>query len=66
MSNLWKGEAFVVRQGFEAMLCNHENEDAWIPYSQIHDDSELWNKSAAGESGELVIPLWLAVKNGWA
>lgn len=35
---------------------------AWIPISQIHDDSDVYKK---GDSGTLLITEWLAKKNGW-
>lgn len=63
---LWKGEATVLRHHHNAMLVDHEGEEAWIPYSIIHDDSELWESSDTQEDGELVIPLWKAEKEGWA
>jgi hypothetical protein len=41
-----------------AILCRFETGDEeWIPKSQIHDDSEVTTK---GDTGELVIPHWLA------
>jgi len=66
MSDTWKGEATVVRQANAAVLVDYEGEEQWIPYSQIHDDSELWEQSDEGETGMLAIPLWLAEKKGWA
>jgi hypothetical protein len=33
----------------------------WLPKSQIHDNSEVWKN---GDSGVLVIPLWLAEQAG--
>lgn len=33
----------------------------WIPKSQIHDDSEVYE---SGTEGTLVIPEWLAVEKG--
>lgn len=44
-----------------ALLVLVENEEVWIPKSQIHADSEVY---AEGHSGELVIPTWLADKKG--
>lgn len=65
-SDLWKGECMVVKHHEKAMLVRHENEEGWIPYSQIHDDSELYESSEPNEEGELVIPYWLADKHRWA
>lgn len=64
--DMWRGEAMIIRHSVKAILVNHENEEQWIPNSQIHDDSEIWEKSTIGETGSLVIPLWLAEKKGWA
>jgi hypothetical protein len=33
----------------------------WIPQSQIHDDSEVWQ---AGNSGQLVLTRWIAEQKG--
>lgn len=62
---MWKGEVEIIRHHNKSMLCEYEGEQDWIPYSEIHDDSELWEKSDRGEVGDLVIPLWLANKKGW-
>jgi hypothetical protein len=64
--NLWSGDVTVLRHSGKAMLCEYENEEAWIPYSQIHSDSEVWEETEVGEYGKLVIPLWLAEKKSWA
>ena len=55
----------VVRHLTNSMLVDHEGEEGWIPYSQIHDDSEVWLESEVGEVGELVVPLWIAEDRGW-
>jgi len=65
MSELWRGEVTVIRHHTNSMLVDHENEEAWIPYSKIHEDSEVWLESDPGETGELVVPLWLAEDRGW-
>ena len=41
----------------KAMLVACEGEEAWIPTSQVHEDSEV-NKP--GTEGTLVIPRWVA------
>jgi hypothetical protein len=49
-----------------ALLVEDEDgEEVWIPFSQIHADSEVWEDSEVGEEGKLVIPEWLATKKGW-
>jgi hypothetical protein len=35
----------------------------WIPLSQIHDDSEVFEKN---HTGTLAVKGWFARKNGWA
>ncbi len=36
--------------------------DRWIPISQVHDDSEVFER---GGSGKLAVRKWFAVKEGW-
>jgi len=50
----------------KALLVDIEGEEFWIPRSQIHEDSELYNSDHVGESGVLVIPRWLAEEKGLA
>ncbi|KKN72202.1 hypothetical protein LCGC14_0413390 [marine sediment metagenome] len=47
----------VVRETDLALLCDIEGEEYWIPKSQIHDDSEVYED---GTEGDLVISAWLA------
>lgn len=61
----WAGEGTVVARGRAAMLVDVEGEEGWVPYSQIGDDSELGETAKMEAVGELIIPLWLAIKNGW-
>ena len=62
---IWKGKVLVAGFSKRALLCTHENEDAWIPLSMIHNDSEIWSIDQLGETGVLAIPEWLAEKKGW-
>lgn len=41
----------------KALLCRIAGEEVWIPHSQIHEDSEVYE---SGGEGVLVIPRWLA------
>ena len=34
----------------------------WVPYSQIHDNSDVYMK---GERGDLTVSSWLARERGW-
>ena len=67
MSNETFGiQVTISRKTDAALLVEDENgEEVWIPLSQIHDDSEIWDESKVGEAGKLVIPEWLATKKGW-
>jgi hypothetical protein len=51
----------VVRETDKALLCSIEGEEIWIPKSQIHDDSEVYED---GGEGDLVINEWLAIEKG--
>ena len=41
---------------------NLEDGLLWVPQSQIHDDSEVWQE---GDSGTLVVTRWIAEQKGW-
>jgi hypothetical protein len=51
----------VKRATDKALLCEIHGEEIWIPKSQIHDDSEVYE---ADTEGDLIIPRWLAEKKG--
>ncbi len=36
----------------------------WIPKSQVHDDSEVYDGDDGGE-GTLIVTTWWAKKQGW-
>ena len=40
-----------------------DHSTAWVPYSQVHDESEVYEVS--GMPGRLVITKWLASQRGW-
>jgi hypothetical protein len=44
-----------------AILVEVDDEEYWIPISQIDDDSEVYQK---GDEGTLIIPRWLAEEKG--
>ena len=60
-------DAIIVRHLERSMLVDADifDDRQVIPYSQIHDDSELWKESDEGERGNLVVKRWLAKKKGW-
>ena len=45
----------------QALLCEIEGEERWIPKSQIDDDSEVY---AEGHTGLLVVNEWWAEREG--
>lgn len=58
------GDALVIRETEAAVLVRVEEEDFWIPKSQIDNASEVWSMKNAGP-GDLVVPRWLAEKLGF-
>lgn len=59
------GPATVVRstdKGLWVHLEDHSTDD-FVPYSQIHDNSEVYRSDS--KPGELVITEWLANERGW-
>lgn len=60
---LFKCEAVCKRETPKALLCEIDGDTYWIPKSQIHDDSEVYD---AGENSEgtLVITEWIATQKG--
>jgi hypothetical protein len=45
----------------KALLCVVGGEEHWVPRSQIHDNSEVYEK---GHEGKLVVTAWWADKAG--
>jgi len=60
-------EVKVKHKTAKAILVEAEDgEEHWIPFSQIHDDSEIYESSKKDDEGKLVISEWLAKKIGWS
>ncbi|MGD2215169.1 MAG: hypothetical protein PVJ64_00380 [Gemmatimonadales bacterium] len=57
-------DARVIAQGKAAVLVEIDEEEYWIPYSQIHDDSEICSQSERGEEGQIIISEWIAEQKG--
>ncbi len=59
------GQAQCIRMTEKALLVQLETEsDArWIPKSQVHDDSEVYDDDK-NASGKLVVTEWFANKEG--
>lgn len=54
----------VLRASQLAILVETEDgQQAWIPQSQIDDDSSVWQ---AGDVGDLVVSRWIAEQKGLA
>lgn len=48
-----------------ALLVDVDGEDIWFPWSQIHENSELYEGAAErGDEGELVVTEWVAKQKG--
>lgn len=52
---------FVIAETDAAILVEIDDEEHWIPKSQIHDNSEVY---ASGTEGQLIVSEWLAEKKG--
>lgn len=61
---MWSETVTVVRCTDKAVLIHYEGVDAWIPFSQILDDSEVYDTAKPGDEGTLCIPVWLAEQKG--
>lgn len=52
------GGVFVTAQTAKAILVDFGEEgEKWIPLSQVHEDSEVFEK---GDTGDLIISRWIA------
>lgn len=45
----------------KAIFCDFGDVRCWIPKSQIHDDSDVYE---GDQEGEIIIPEWLAEEKG--
>jgi hypothetical protein len=46
----------------EDMPYMKKDDEFWVPISQIHDDSEVYQE---GDEGQLKVTTWLAKERGW-
>jgi len=46
----------------KAILCVIEGEEVWVPKSQVHEDSEVFERN---HEGTLAVKEWFARKEGW-
>lgn len=59
------GEARVKRSTDKALLVvllDRDEEERWIPRSQVHDDSEVFDEE--NREGTLIVSAWFAEKEG--
>lgn len=54
-------DAICTKETTDALLCEFEGKELWIPKSQITEESEVQGE---GEEGMLVVTQWLAEKEG--
>lgn len=47
-----------------ALLCEIDGEEHWIPVSQITPDSEVFDDHANAGPGKLVVTEWIAIQKG--
>jgi hypothetical protein len=60
-------DAVVVHETEKALRIRSDDleEEVWVPKSQIHDDSDVYDSGDGSGPGRLVVSKWLAEKNGW-
>ena len=58
---IFKVEAFVLRHTLKAVLIKYEDEEYWIPRSQLFDDEEL------PQEGQTTVKMsaWIAKEKGF-
>lgn len=59
------GEVTYIRtsKSNKAMLVDRHGEEIWIPFSAVHNDSDVHEDDKC--QGKLVVAQWLAEKEGW-
>jgi hypothetical protein len=60
---LFECQAICIGERPKALLVDIDGEKIWIPKSQIHDNSEVYDADEHSE-GELVITEWIAKQKG--
>jgi len=53
----------ILAKGEKSIRVRFDDRDEWVPFSQIGDDSELWEDCEVGEEGDLIVTEWWATKN---
>jgi len=57
-------EATYLGESSKAIRVRIDNDDMWIPKSQILDDSEIYGGHPQGETGSLIMSVWIAKQKG--
>jgi hypothetical protein len=55
------GGVSVLKESEKALLIDFEGEEHWIPKSQVHDDSDVYEE---GDLGTIIISRWIAGQKG--
>jgi len=62
-------DALVIKDTPQAILVEAPgffDDPVWVPKSQVHEDSEVWEDSDEGRGpGTLYVTTWFAEKEGW-
>ena len=58
------GEVTVTSATDKGLWVDRGGEQEFYPFSQIHDDSEIYSAKQKGETGTLIITEWLATERG--
>lgn len=64
-TGFYLGEGQLLKATEMAILVEVEGDEIWIPKSQIHDDSDVWDDVHDGTEGAVFVSLWWAEKQGW-
>jgi len=61
---MWAETVEVIHRTDKAVRISYETVEVWIPFSQILDDSEIYETCQIGDEGLLCLPEWLAEQKG--
>lgn len=55
-------DVVATAESLKALLVVVDDQEVWVPKSQIEDESEVYRK---GHEGTLVVTDWFAKQKGW-
>lgn len=55
-------EIYIKAKTEKAMLIVYENEEYWLPFSQIHNNSDIDDSASKGDNGTITVTSWWATK----